>query len=38
MYLAGTSTNTDRILAQRGVCTVLCVGNNEFVISGAGLS
>jgi len=38
MYLAGTSTTGNRTLAQRGVCTVLCVGSNTFVISGAGLS
>ena len=38
MYLAGTSTTGNRTLAQRGICTVLCVGSNTFVISGAGLS
>ena len=38
MYLAGTSTTGNRTLAQRGVCTVLCVASNTFVISGAGLS
>jgi hypothetical protein len=38
MYLAGTSTTGNRTLAQRGVCTVLCVASNTFVISGAGLT
>ena len=38
MYLAGTATTGNRTLAQRGVCTVLCVASNTFVISGAGLS
>jgi hypothetical protein len=35
---AGTADTGNRTLAQRGICTVLCVGSNEFVISGAGLS
>ena len=30
--------NADRTLAQRGLCTVLCVAANEFVITGQGLS
>jgi hypothetical protein len=38
MYLAGTATTGNRTLAQRGVCTVLCVASNTFVIFGAGLS
>ena len=38
MYLVGTSTTGNRTLAQRGVCTVLCVASNTFVISGGGLT
>jgi hypothetical protein len=38
MYLAGTATTGNRTLAQRGICTVLCVAANTFVISGAGLT
>jgi hypothetical protein len=38
MYLAGTATTGNRTLAQRGVCTVLCVASNTFVIFGAGLT
>jgi basic membrane lipoprotein Med (substrate-binding protein (PBP1-ABC) superfamily) len=38
MYLAGTATTGNRTLAQRGVCTVLCVAANTFVIAGAGLT
>jgi hypothetical protein len=38
MYLAGTATTGNRTLAQRGVCTILCVASNTFVISGAGLT
>ncbi len=38
MYLGGTSGTGNRTLAQRGVCTALCVGANTFVISGAGLT
>jgi hypothetical protein len=38
MRLAGTSTTGQRTLAQRGLATLLCVGPDEFVISGAGLT
>ena len=38
MYLAGSATTGNRTLAQRGVCTVLCVASNTFVIVGSGLS
>lgn len=38
LRLAGTATTGNRTLAQRGVSTILCVGSNEFVISGAGLT
>ncbi len=35
---AGSSATGNRTLAQRGICTVLCVASNEFVISGAGIT
>lgn len=35
---AATTTTGSRNLAGYGICTVLCVGQNVFVISGAGLS
>lgn len=35
---AGTANTGNRTLAQYGICTVLCVASNTFVISGAGLS
>jgi hypothetical protein len=38
MYQAGTANTGNRTLAQRGICTILCVGSNIFVISGAGMS
>lgn len=38
VYLGGTATTGNRTLAQRGICTVLCVGTNIFVIAGAGLT
>ena len=38
LRFAGTVNVGNRTLAQRGLVTVLCVGNNEFVISGGGLS
>lgn len=34
---AGTANTGNRTLAQYGICTVLCVATNEFVITGAGL-
>ena len=37
MRQAGTANTGNRTLAQYGVCTVLCVASNTFVISGAGL-
>ena len=38
IWTAGTDTNTDKTLAQKGVCTVLCVSSDTFVASGAGMS
>ena len=38
MYLAGTATTGNRTLAQRGICTIVCVSAGVFVISGAGLT
>ncbi|MCP4789600.1 MAG: hypothetical protein GY881_05110, partial [Gammaproteobacteria bacterium] len=38
LRLAGSATTGNRTLAQYGLATVLCVGSNEFVISGAGLT
>jgi len=35
---AGTANTGNRLLAQYGLATVLCVGSNEFVITGAGLT
>lgn len=35
---AGTTTTGNRTLASYGVCTILCVASNTFVISGAELS
>ena len=35
---AGTANTGNRTLAQYGVCTLLCVASNVFVISGAGIS
>lgn len=38
LRFAGSASTGNRTLAQYGVCTVLCVASNVFVISGAGLS
>jgi hypothetical protein len=38
LRLAGTSSTGNRTLPQRGLATVLCVGSNDYVISGPGIS
>ena len=38
IWTAGTDTNTDKTLARKGICTIVCVSQNGFVISGAGLT
>jgi hypothetical protein len=38
VWLAGIGTSGDRTLDTKGLCTFLCVNNNEYVISGAGLN
>lgn len=38
MYLVGKATTGNRTLAQRGLATVLCVGSNQFVITGGGVT
>jgi hypothetical protein len=38
MYLAGTATTGNRTLAQKGLCSVLCVASNTFIIVGGGLT
>lgn len=35
---SGTANTGNRTLAQYGLCTLLCVASNEFVIAGSGLS
>ena len=37
LRLAGTANTGQRTLAQFGICTVLCVATNQFVITGAGV-
>lgn len=37
-YLAGTATTGSRTLGQRGLCSILCVATDTFVIAGAGLT
>ena len=38
MYYAGSSTTGNRVLAQKGIATLVCISSNNFIISGAGLS
>ena len=38
LRLGGTGLTGNRTLAQRGVATILCVGANDYVITGAGLT
>ena len=38
LKLAGTSTTGNRTLAQRGIASIVCIGANDFIISGSGLT
>jgi hypothetical protein len=38
LRLAGSASTGNRTLGQYGLCTILCVASNTFVLSGAGLS
>jgi hypothetical protein len=38
MRLAGTTTTGNRTLPNYGLCTILCVASNTFVITGSGLA
>jgi len=38
LRLTGSNITGNRILAQRGVCTIMCVASNEFIITGSGLA
>lgn len=38
MFLGGTSTTGNRSLAVKGIATLVCVGANNFIISGAGVT
>ena len=37
LRVPGTTDTGDRTLQQRGLATILCVGTNEFAITGSGL-
>ena len=38
LYQVGTANTGNRTLAQRGLCTILCVGSNTYVITGGGVT
>ena len=38
LYLVGDSTNQDRVLAQKGIATIVCVGSNEYIVMGGGIT
>ena len=38
LRLSGSNITGTRTLAQRGVCTIMCVASNEFIITGSGLA
>jgi hypothetical protein len=38
LRFAGTASTGNRTLAQQGLANVLCVGTDDYVVSGAGLS
>lgn len=37
MFLAGSTTSGNRTLSGKGIATLICVGANNFIISGAGV-
>ena len=38
MYLVGDSTSQNRVLAQKGIANIVCVGTNEYVLMGGGIT
>jgi hypothetical protein len=38
MYLVGDSTSQNRVLAQKGIANLICVGTNEYVLMGGGIT
>lgn len=38
MFLAGTNLSGNRTLSGRGIATLICIGANNFIISGAGVN
>ena len=38
MYLVGDSTSQNRVLAQKGIANLVCVGTNEYVLMGGGIT
>jgi len=38
LYQVGTANTGNRTLAQRGLCTILCVASNTYVITGGGVT
>lgn len=38
MFLAGSTSSGNRTLASKGIATLICVGANNFIISGAGIT
>ena len=38
LYLVGDNTDKDRVLAQKGIATIVCVGSNEYVVMGGGIT
>jgi len=38
LRLSGSNVTGTRSLVQRGVCTVMCVASNQFIITGSGLA
>ena len=38
LYLVGDNTNQDRVLLTRGIATLVCVGTNEYVVMGGGIT
>ena len=38
LYLAGTASAADRVLAAGGIATLLCIASNKFIVHGTGVT
>ena len=38
LYLSGTTQTGNRVLAAKGLCSIICVSSNTFFVSGGGIT